>query len=672
MYKKKIVNNMKKFLLSIAFMAVATMGWALNVECTPGNLSSLVNNPGSIEELIVTGQMDARDFKFIYDELDKLKRVNLSGVAIVAYCNPVPLLNNEVNYPARCIPPLAFFGKRLTQVSLPADVRAIGKAAFAGCDQLATFVFPEGLDSIGAYAFSATKLSSIILPASLKSLGEGAFSRMPNLTSVTINPAVAMDIPVSAFEGCLKLENVNLGPNVTGIGDRAFKGTVKLAQIQFTAGNNIKHIGEEAFVGSNLSNYDFENSTLLTSVSDWAFAQSKQVSVVVPASVNHMGKGVFYYASNLTSFVPVAHCDTIGDMLLSGTKVVNDVTAGTNVSYIGRYAFYNTPITSLTLPATVNYIGDHAMAGMTKLQELTSEATQVPELGEDVWIGVNQSNIPLYVPINGHEAYLSAPQWCLFDIHWNEIFGDVNQDGFVTSADITAIYDILLGNSMDFYETADVNGDGSVTAADITAIYNVLLGNSKAPGRNQVVSDINDLMSAQGFTIEGGKTHDMSIDISSSEAFSAMQLDLIMPQGLSIDNVSSTELTRGMNLGFNEIEPGKWRVLFHNFTPTSGNEGSLLVITVRADDSFSGNEIIGINNIIAVEPSERVHLFDEVDVEVGTVTGVTDIDNNALTGPVDVYNMNGQLLRKGVSRNQATNGLPQGVYIVGGKKVIVR
>ena len=152
----------------------------------------------------------------------------------------------------------------------------------------------------------------------------------------------------------------------------------------------------------------------------------------------------------------------------------------------------------------------------------------------------------------------------------------------------------------------------------------------------------------------------MSVDISSSEAFSAMQLDLIMPQGLSIENVSSTDLTRGMTIGYNEIEPGKWRVLFHNFTPTNGNEGSLLVITVRADDSFSGNEIIGINNIIAVEPSERVHLFDECD-------GL-----QILISAKPVYNMNGQLLRKGVSRDQATNGLPQGVYIVGGKKVIVR
>jgi hypothetical protein len=58
---------------------------------------------------------------------------------------------------------------------------------------------------------------------------------------------------------------------------------------------------------------------------------------------------------------------------------------------------------------------------------------------------------------------------------------------------------------------------------------------------------------------------------------------------------------------------------------------------------------------------------------VGTTTGVKDINiDSQATGPVDVYNMNGQLLRQGVERSQATQGLPQGLYIVGGKKVIVR
>ena len=52
---------------------------------------------------------------------------------------------------------------------------------------------------------------------------------------------------------------------------------------------------------------------------------------------------------------------------------------------------------------------------------------------------------------------------------------DVNQDGAVTAADITAAYDSLMGLSTRYLPYSDVNGDGVVTAADITAIYNKIL-----------------------------------------------------------------------------------------------------------------------------------------------------------------------------------------------------
>lgn len=42
------------------------------------------------------------------------------------------------------------------------------------------------------------------------------------------------------------------------------------------------------------------------------------------------------------------------------------------------------------------------------------------------------------------------------------------------------------------------------------------------------------------------------------------------------------------------------------------------------------------------------------------------------TEAVDVYSLQGLLIRRGVAREEATAGLPSGIYIVGGKKVIVR
>ncbi len=58
-------------------------------------------------------------------------------------------------------------------------------------------------------------------------------------------------------------------------------------------------------------------------------------------------------------------------------------------------------------------------------------------------------------------------------------------------------------------------------------------------------------------------------------------------------------------------------------------------------------------------------------VSVATVTAVEALnaDGNAL---VNVYNMQGQLIKRGVRADVATQGLPAGLYLVGGKKVVVK
>lgn len=52
-------------------------------------------------------------------------------------------------------------------------------------------------------------------------------------------------------------------------------------------------------------------------------------------------------------------------------------------------------------------------------------------------------------------------------------------------------------------------------------------------------------------------------------------------------------------------------------------------------------------------------------------TGIEDIFAGEENGPVDVYNMQGVLLKSNVDPANATEGLAKGVYIIGGKKVAV-
>ncbi|MBO4721534.1 MAG: glycosyl hydrolase 53 family protein [Muribaculaceae bacterium] len=64
-----------------------------------------------------------------------------------------------------------------------------------------------------------------------------------------------------------------------------------------------------------------------------------------------------------------------------------------------------------------------------------------------------------------------------FNSNYNTVPGDVNGDGNVTSADVTALYNWMLNNDASDIVNGDQNGDGNITAADVTAVYNVLLGN---------------------------------------------------------------------------------------------------------------------------------------------------------------------------------------------------
>lgn len=55
------------------------------------------------------------------------------------------------------------------------------------------------------------------------------------------------------------------------------------------------------------------------------------------------------------------------------------------------------------------------------------------------------------------------------------VAGDVNGDGTVTSADITALYDFILNNDTSHLVNGDQTGDGTITSADITMVYEILL-----------------------------------------------------------------------------------------------------------------------------------------------------------------------------------------------------
>lgn len=58
-----------------------------------------------------------------------------------------------------------------------------------------------------------------------------------------------------------------------------------------------------------------------------------------------------------------------------------------------------------------------------------------------------------------------------------------------------------------------------------------------------------------------------------------------------------------------------------------------------------------------------------IDVD-GDVTAVERVEGAATEVPVHVYTLSGVCVKRGVRADRAMEGLPRGVYIVNGKKLI--
>ncbi len=59
-------------------------------------------------------------------------------------------------------------------------------------------------------------------------------------------------------------------------------------------------------------------------------------------------------------------------------------------------------------------------------------------------------------------------------------------------------------------------------------------------------------------------------------------------------------------------------------------------------------------------------------LDLDNTTGIDGLTDGAANAPVDVYSIDGRLLRTNVARSEAANGLPAGIYVIGGQKVVVK
>ena len=195
------------------------------------------------------------------------------------------------------------------------------KIWFIGDDTIEEVVIPEGVKSIGPYAFAnLTKLKKITLPSTLEKIDYGAFYGCTSLQTVVGLENVKF-INQNAFYGCDLQGEISLN-SATAVANLSFAGNVNLERVSFS--ETIQSIGAYAFFG---------NTALK--------------SVTIAAPIVKLSEGAFMGCESLTEISINAAVIPAGTF--DGCKRLETVHLGKDVAVLSEYAFRGTAVKTFTV-----------------------------------------------------------------------------------------------------------------------------------------------------------------------------------------------------------------------------------------------------------------------------------------------------------------------------------
>ena len=308
--------------------------------------------------------------------------------------------------PVNAIANNAFKDKqRITSITVPDSVTAIGTYAFYGCISLTELNLGNGIKRIPDYmAYGCNKLQSILIPYSVTTIGDDAFCNCSSLVSVNI-PNRVTTIGYAAFYNCSSLVSVTIPDSVTYIDSSAFYGCSSL------------------------------------------------VSVVIPDSVTSIGYGTFRSCSSLVSVVIPDSVTSIGSSAFSNCYSLTSVVIPDSVTSIGQSAFYYcSSLVSVTIPDSVTSIGSEAFYWCDSLYVVYNNSDLLIEIGT-----TNNGYLAYYAKIlvdNGETIYANdGYNYTLTDdgFLFREKDSKYELIAYIGGEDTVTLPENINGNSYDLY-----------------------------------------------------------------------------------------------------------------------------------------------------------------------------------------------------------------------------
>ncbi len=630
------------------------------------------------------------------------KTYNVTSIGEYAFFDCSNLTSITIPNSVTSIGQCAFSRSGLTSVEIPNSVTNISGYAFQSCSSLTSITIGNSVTNIGAQAFNACPVLSsvhisdlaawcnisfvdanaanplyyaqhlylngeevkdLVIPNSVTSIGKYAFQGCSGLTSVTI-PNSVTSINQSAFASCSSLTSVTIPNSVTNIYTSAFRNCSGLTSV--TIPNSVTSIGSSVFYNcSSLTSVTIPNS--VTSIGGSAFYNcSSLTSVTIPNSVTSIGSSAFYNCSSLTSVTIPNSVTSIGTYSFGNCSGLTSVTIPNSVTILAGAAFYNcSSLTSVTIPKSVTGIGGDTFRSCSNLTSVKVERENPLTIRNNTF--TNRANATLYVPIGSKSAYQAADYWKDF----KEIVEyDPEIILYETSVDDPASYPV----------TMDVKVQRTIKGGEWSTICLpfAMTGEQVSEAFGSVeLADFSDYQA----TKKGDKTISIMINFAPVDAADGMEANhpYLIKTADDIDEFTASEVMlvpdeENAQTAFTTEEDGQtvskgyMKGIYHAQT------------VVPADNLFvSANKFYystGKTKMMAYRA--YFYLADRLDRNESASAKISFMFNESSTDRIEdvevrpaassaIFDIQG---RKVADSADGLQGLPKGIYIINGKKVV--
>lgn len=270
-------------------------------------------------------------------------------------------------------------------------------------------------------------------------------------------------------------------------------------------------------------------------------------------------------------------------------------------------------------------------------------------------------------------------------IDYKYLLGDADCDARVDIADytVTALYILNRPTEVFYSDAANVTGDYSINVTDLVGITNISLGirpqeyrPAPAVYMNNAVTDSAPMLNA---SIDGDNIVTLGLD--NDIPLAGLQLDLQLPQGITLADASLEGRAANYQLGTNTLADGRVRLLISSFGDKDIETGNDAVTKLVLEGNNVNNDMLYITGVQAASRDLKSYELNDVTLPVGT-TSIDDIgysyDNLSIYGKgntiivnspsdmlIQVVHMNGMVMPVEIKSGHNTIEVGgHGVYII--------